>query len=234
MPGREVHRYIDYTGMCHCWGYGFQTIQSRTRRINHGNFCLEQGIEFCNIYKLFSAEYNNAFRMRIGLTEFWCTWFTSPINCRLILSLSLSKNTVESNTLLRHTRAHGVRVRPTLVNNWCCNYPIGLLKYKVHFVVLFDVIQTVKIKTAKWILMKYSTWWSQADRDLSMERKKFRILVHLNSDGTITATVAKESILLSVYGESRVSKGEWKIFWRDFVLPVWQLTISVSYLCIFL
>ena len=53
--------YIDYTGMCHCSGYVFQTIQSRTGCINQGNFCLEQSTKFCNIYKLFKTGCNNFF-----------------------------------------------------------------------------------------------------------------------------------------------------------------------------
>ena len=66
--------YINYTNMCRCPGYGFQTIQSRTGCINHGNFCLEQGIKFCNIRKLFFTGCNNSSRMRIGLTGFWGKW----------------------------------------------------------------------------------------------------------------------------------------------------------------
>ena len=71
-------------GMCRCSCYGFQTFQSRTGCINHWNFCLEQGIKFCNFYKLFSTGCNNSFRMRIGLTGFWCrwsfSWFTGLIS----------------------------------------------------------------------------------------------------------------------------------------------------------
>ena len=68
-PG-GIRPYIDYKGMCHCSGYGFQTIQSRTGCINQGNFCLEQGVKVCNIYKLVSTGCKNFSRMRTGLTGF--------------------------------------------------------------------------------------------------------------------------------------------------------------------
>ena len=67
-----------HMGMCHCSGYGFQTIQSRTGCINHRNFGSEQlGIKFCNFYKLFSTGCNNSSQMRIGLIGFWCMWRSS-------------------------------------------------------------------------------------------------------------------------------------------------------------
>ena len=71
MKSRErVPPFIDYTNMCRCSGYGFQNnqVKNRVRKYNHGNFsffCLEQGIKFCNIYKLFSTGCNNSSRMRI-------------------------------------------------------------------------------------------------------------------------------------------------------------------------
>ena len=60
--------------------------------------------------------------------------------------------------------------------------------------------------------MKYSTWWIRASRMYRWNGFSFKFLFILNSDGTITTTMAKECILLSVYGKSRVSKREWKIF----------------------
>ena len=66
VPGGRGYPYVHVSLFRVC--NGFPTIQSKTKCINHGKFCLEQGIEFCNIYKIFSTRYKNSSRMRIGLT----------------------------------------------------------------------------------------------------------------------------------------------------------------------
>ena len=74
-PGRGrgfSHILIIRLNMCRC--ASFQNIQYRKEYINHLNYCLEQDIKLCNIYKLFGTGCNNSSGMRIGLTRFWCTW----------------------------------------------------------------------------------------------------------------------------------------------------------------